>query len=49
MTVRDRTGTVKRPVKEPKGFRRVIPDPRETMTVSFEITPDRPAFHDIRS
>ena len=38
--VRDQISSVTRPVKELKGFRRVHLEPRETRTVTFDITPD---------
>ncbi len=36
-----------RPIKELKGFERILLQPGETKTVSFEITPDWLAFYDI--
>jgi beta-glucosidase len=45
--VRDLVSSVTRPVKELKGFQRVALRPRETMTVSLPITPDRLAFWNI--
>jgi beta-glucosidase len=43
--VRDLVGSVTRPVKELKGFEKVMINPGETKTVSFTITPDMLAFH----
>jgi beta-glucosidase len=45
--VRDVIGSVTRPVKELKGFAKVNLKPGETQTVSFELTPEHLAFHDI--
>lgn len=45
--IRDRVGSVTRPVKELKGFARVALRPGETRTVALEITPASLAFHDI--
>jgi len=45
--IRDRVSSVTRPVKELKGFRRVSLKPGETKTVTFEITPEKLAFHNI--
>jgi beta-glucosidase len=38
---------VTRPVKELKGFQKVLLSPGETKTVSLDITPDSLAFYDI--
>jgi beta-glucosidase len=43
--VRDRVGSVTRPVKELKGFQRVRLEPGETTTVGFELHTDDLAFH----
>jgi beta-glucosidase len=43
--VRDRVGSVTRPVKELKGFHRVRLEPGETATVGFELHTDDLAFH----
>jgi len=48
MYIRDRFSSVTRPVKELKGFRRVLLDPGQTTTVEFEITPELLAFYDVR-
>ena len=47
MYIRDRVSSVTRPVKELKGFSKVALEPGETRTVTFEITPESLAFHDI--
>jgi beta-glucosidase len=43
--IRDRVGSVTRPVKELKGFRRVRLEPGETVTVEFELHTDELAFY----
>jgi len=43
--IRDRVGSVTRPVKELKGFRRVRLEPGETVTVAFELHTDELAFY----
>jgi beta-glucosidase len=45
--IRDVVSTVTRPVKELRGFARISLSPGETKKVSFEITPDRLAFHNL--
>ncbi len=45
--IRDVVSSVTRPVKELKGFARVSLKPGETKRVTFEITPDKLAFHNI--
>ena len=45
--VRDRVSSVTRPVKELKGFTKVSLRPGETTTVSFDVTPETLAFHDV--
>jgi len=45
--IRDVVSSVTRPVKELKGFQRVHLQPRETKTVTLEITPERLAFWNI--
>jgi len=45
--VRDRVSSVTRPVKELKGFRRVVLKPGETASVEMEIGPDALAFWDV--
>jgi beta-glucosidase len=47
MYIRDRVSSVTRPVKELKGFRKVVLEPGERETVELEITPESLAFHDI--
>ncbi len=47
MYIRDCFGSVTRPVKELKGFKRVFLKPGETAAVCFEITPESLAFYDI--
>jgi beta-glucosidase len=47
MYVRDRVSSVTRPVKELKGFRRVLLDAGESAEVAFEVTPDLLAFYGI--
>lgn len=43
--VRDLVGSVTRPVRELKGFRRVYLEPEERVTVEFELHTDDLAFH----
>jgi len=45
--IRDCVSSVTRPVKELRGFARITLKPGETKKVSFDITPDKLAFHDI--
>jgi beta-glucosidase len=45
--IRDVVSTVTRPVKELRGFARISLKPGETRKVSFDITPDKLAFHNI--
>lgn len=45
--IRDLVSSVTRPVKELKGFRRVVLQPGETCTVIFEITAELLAFWDV--
>jgi beta-glucosidase len=47
MYIRDKVSSVTRPVKELRGFRRISLKPKETKTVTFEITPELLAFHNI--
>lgn len=47
MYIRDVVSSVTRPVLELKGFERVSLLPGETKTVTFEITPDKLAFHNV--
>jgi beta-glucosidase len=44
--VRDRVSSVTRPIKELKGFARVVLNPGETKTVTFAVTPESLAFYD---
>ena len=46
--IRDLVSSVTRPVKELKGFEKISLQPGETKTVSLEITPDLPAFYDVK-
>ncbi len=48
MYVRDVVSSVTRPVKELKGFEKVVLAPGETRTVALPITRDTLAFHDVR-
>jgi len=45
--IRDRVSSVTRPVKELKGFERVLLEPGETKTVAFDVTPESLAFYDV--
>ncbi|QOY85619.1 glycoside hydrolase family 3 N-terminal domain-containing protein [Paludibaculum fermentans] len=45
--IRDVVSSVTRPVKELKGFQRVVLQPGEARTVAFEITPELLAFWDV--
>lgn len=45
--VRDRVGSVTRPVRELKGFQRVSLDPGEEKLVRFEIPVQQLGFHDL--
>ena len=47
MYIRDRVSSVTRPVKELKGFKKVVLNPGETRTVALEITPESLAFFDV--
>jgi beta-glucosidase len=44
--IRDLFSSATRPMKELKGFRRVVLEPGETRTVSFDITPEMLSFYD---
>jgi beta-glucosidase len=46
MYIRDVFSSATRPVKEMKGFRRVVLEAGETRTVTFDITPELLAFYD---
>lgn len=46
MYIRDVFSSATRPLKELKGFRRVVLEPGETRTVAFDITPQLLAFYD---
>lgn len=48
MYIRDLVSSVTRPVKELKGFAKVLLQPGETRTVELPITPDHLAFYDVR-
>ncbi|MBM4172579.1 MAG: glycosyl hydrolase, partial [Ignavibacteria bacterium] len=45
--IRDLVGSVTRPVKELKDFKKILLKPHETKTVHFLITPDKLMFYDI--
>ena len=45
--IRDRVSSVTRPVKELKGFAKILLDPGETRTIGIDITPASLAFYDI--
>jgi beta-glucosidase len=45
--IRDRVSSVTRPVKELKGFQKILLSPGETRTVSLDITPESLAFYDL--
>ena len=45
--IRDLVGSVSRPVKELKDFRRTILAAGETKTVSFTVTPEKLQFYNI--
>lgn len=45
--IRDRVSSVARPVKELKGFERIMLEPGETRTVTLDITQDHLAFFDL--
>ena len=45
--VRDLVGSVTRPVKELKGFKRIYLEPGRTETVTFELSTDDLKFYDI--
>jgi beta-glucosidase len=47
MYIRDRVSSVTRPVKELKGFQKILLSPNETKTVALDITPESLAFYDI--
>jgi len=47
MYIRDVVSSVTRPVKELKGFQKVLLRPGESKTVTFEITPDLLSFYDV--
>ena len=44
--IHDLFSSATRPMKELKGFRRIVLEPGETRTVSFDITPELLAFYD---
>jgi beta-glucosidase len=45
--IRDLVSSVTRPIKELKGFRKVLLQPEETTTVTFDITPASLSFYDV--
>jgi beta-glucosidase len=47
MYIRDLFSSASRPVKELKGFQRVTLEPGEKRTITFDITPDLLAFHNV--
>ncbi len=47
MYIRDRVSSVTRPIKELKGFQKILLRPGETRTVALEITPESLAFYGI--
>ncbi len=47
MYIRDRVSSVTRPVKELKGFRKLVLEPGEKQTVALDIWPQSLAFYDI--
>jgi beta-glucosidase len=47
MYIRDRVGSVTRPVKELKGFQRITLSPGETKTAALDITPELLSFYTI--
>ena len=47
MYIRDCFSSVTRPVKELKGFQKILLKPGETRTVALGITPESLAFHDV--
>ncbi|MEI9976810.1 MAG: glycoside hydrolase family 3 N-terminal domain-containing protein [Ignavibacteriota bacterium] len=46
MYIRDVFSSATRPIKELKGFQRVVLEPGETRTVTFDITPELLSFYD---
>jgi len=46
--IRDMVSSVTRPVKEMKGFQKILLSPNETKTVALDITPDSLAFYDLK-
>jgi beta-glucosidase len=44
--IRDLVSSATRPMKELKGFRRIVLEPGESRTVTFDITPELLAFYD---
>jgi beta-glucosidase len=46
MYIRDVFSSATRPVKELKGFQRVVLEPGEKQTITFDITPELLAFYD---
>jgi beta-glucosidase len=48
MYVRDLVSSVTRPIKELKGFKKILLSPGETKTVTLDITPESLAFYNIK-
>ncbi|MBN1545565.1 MAG: glycoside hydrolase family 3 C-terminal domain-containing protein, partial [Syntrophaceae bacterium] len=48
MYIRDRIGSISRPIKELKGFRRITLSPGQKKTVSLDITPDHLSFYNVQ-
>ena len=46
MYIRDDYSSVTRPVKELKGFKKILLEPGQSQTVSFTITPELLSFYD---
>lgn len=46
--LRDQIASVTRPVKELKGFQKIVLNPGETRTLEFTITPNMLSFYDVR-
>jgi beta-glucosidase len=47
MYIRDLVSSVTRPIKELKGFQKLVLQPGESRTVAIDITPESLAFHDV--
>lgn len=48
MYIRDLVSSVTRPVKELKGFKKIFLKPKETQTITLDITPESLAFWDVK-